>query len=70
MRNHFQKEEIEEDSGFETVLRVLFGVALLIDDVTVVGFVNDSLAIACIMIAPNYSKMVCSVCGEVLYGIY
>ena len=41
----------------------------LADYITCVGVADDALAVACLAAIPKFKKKVCTVCGEVIYGL-
>ena len=73
VRNHFQPEQSTEESLIMIFVGTVSTVALIADDVTVVGIADDGAiagSAACIAVGMNgiFGRKVCSVCGEVRYG--
>lgn len=67
MRNHFVVEKPNIKDRIIVASLVLLAIAMLADDATGVGVINDAPALACLVAVPNIKKKVCSVCGEVIY---
>lgn len=69
MRNHFVTEKPNLKDRIVVAGLLVIALGLLADNITGVGVADDALAVACLAAIPKFKKKVCTVCGEVIYGL-